>query len=101
MLEKLRLLIETKQYLIRLHARERMLEQDISFHEIRESLMNGEIIEEYLDDRPFPSVLVFGLTAKQRPLHTIWAVDEHNLAYLISAYEPDLDQWKEYKERTK
>lgn len=100
MLDSLRFLIKQKKYLVRLHARERMLERNILFQEIRESLKNGEIIEEYLDDRPFPSFLVFGLTMKHRPLHSIWALDKERLAYLISAYEPDPDQWQDYKERT-
>ena len=101
MLEKVQSLVEEKKYLVRLHARERMLERDISFQEIRECLENSKIIEDYSEDRPFPSFLALGFTANNRPLHSIWAVDDDNLAYLISVYDPDPDMWIDYKERNK
>ena len=101
MLKIVQSLIKQKKYLVRLHARERMLEREITFQETRESLENSRIIEEYLDDRPFPSFLAFGFTSNNRPLHTIWALDDKNLAYLISAYEPDPEMWINFKERKK
>jgi len=99
MLKKVQSLVEVKKYLVRLHARERMLERDILFQEIRECLENSKIIENYFEDRPFPSFLALGFTSNNRPLHTIWALDDENLAYLISVYEPDPDMWINYKER--
>jgi len=101
MLEKVQSLIKKKKYLVRLHARERMLEREITFQEIHESLDNSEIIENYSDDRPFPSFLALGFTTNNRPLHTIWALKDNNLAYLISAYEPDPEMWIKFKERKK
>ena len=101
MLEKVQSLIEEKKYIVRLHARERMLERDITFQEIRECLENSKIIDDYSDDRPFPSFLALGFTTNNRPLHTIWALDDDNLAYFISVYEPDPDMWIDYKERKK
>ena len=87
--------------MVRLHARERMLERDITFQEVCECLKNDKIIEEYSDDRPFPSFLALGFTTSNRPLHTIWALKDNNLAYLISVYEPDPDTWINLKERKK
>jgi len=101
MLKKLQTLLNTRKYLVRLHARERMIDRNIQFQEIRESLNSGVIIETYQDDRPFPSFLILGFTKNNRPLHSIWALDDKNLAYLISAYDPDPNQWKEYKVRRK
>lgn len=101
MLKKVQSLIEKRKYLVRLHARERMLEREITFQEVRETLKNSKIIEEYSDDRPFPSFLALGFTPNNRPLHTIWALKNDCLVYLISVYEPDPDKWINYKERKK
>ncbi|MFX0174579.1 MAG: DUF4258 domain-containing protein [Candidatus Hodarchaeota archaeon] len=101
MLKKVQSLINQKKYLVRLHARERMLEREITFQEVRETLENSKIIEEYLDDRPFPSFLALGFTSNNRPLHTIWALKNETLVYLISVYEPDPEIWINFKERKK
>ncbi len=101
MLKKVQSLIEKRKYLVRLHARERMLERELTFQEVRETLKNSKIIEEYSDDRPFPSFLALGFTSNNRPLHTIWALKNDSLVYLISVYEPDPDKWINYKERKK
>jgi hypothetical protein len=48
------------RYLIfRLHALQQMFQRGISDREIRELLKYGTIIEEYADDLPYPSCLVF------------------------------------------
>lgn len=71
-------------------------------HEVFEAVCNGEIIEEYLEDRPYPSVLIFGRTALDRPLHIVCAYNvEENLAIVITVYHPDPELWVEYKGRKK
>ena len=49
---------------ITLHAmREKSPERDnISEKELVEAILNGEIIEDYHNDKPFPSCLIFGRT---------------------------------------
>jgi len=37
-----------------------MFQRDISECEVEYVILNGEIIEEYLDDKPYPSYLVYG-----------------------------------------
>ena len=46
------------------HALERMLERDIYRSDVISVLENGEIIEEYSEDYPFPSVLILGYKEK-------------------------------------
>ena len=66
-----------------------MLERGILRSDIRGIKDDGEIIEEYLDDSPYPSFLVFGL-ARQEPLHTLVAYSESDeRLYVITAYQPD------------
>ena len=61
--------------------------------------MSGEIIEEYPEDYPYPSCLVFGYTLQNRTLHVVVGIGETKL-WLITAYQPDPEQWSEdFKKR--
>ncbi|MEA1947027.1 MAG: DUF4258 domain-containing protein [Thermodesulfobacteriota bacterium] len=73
----------------RKHALERMLERGILRRDVREIVLNGEIIEQYPASAPYPGVLVHGIVSG-RNLHVVisWN-DKSKLAYVISAYEPD------------
>jgi len=42
------------------HARIRMFQRNISTDDIKEAIMRGEMIEEYVEDEPCPSALVLG-----------------------------------------
>lgn len=44
------------------HCLERMQERDISRNDVKNGILTGEIIEEYPDDFPNPSCLIFGYT---------------------------------------
>lgn len=76
------------------HAIKRMFERSITKADIRRALVSGEVINEYPDDKPYPSRLVLGWSAK-RALHIVIAMDakEHKL-YIVTVYEPGLDQWE-------
>ncbi|MFQ6055664.1 MAG: DUF4258 domain-containing protein [Methanosarcinales archaeon] len=75
----------------------------IKTKEVYEAVMNGEIIEEYPDDKPFPSVLINGKTKMDRNIHVVCAYsEEHNKVIIITVYEPDLLRWEsDYKKRRK
>lgn len=77
------------------HALERMLEREISRNDVKEVLSEGEIIENYPDDHPFPSILVLGFL-NEKPLHVVIGMDkEENWCYVITAYRPDPDHFKQ------
>lgn len=79
----------------RIHALRQMFQRKISDSDIRELLGLGVIIEEYPDDVPYPSFLIFGIV-NGRPLHVVMAYNNVDReAILITAYEPDLDSWSE------
>lgn len=42
------------------HASQRMIERDIKRPSVTEAILNGEIIEDYPEDFPFPSCLILG-----------------------------------------
>ncbi len=82
-----------RSLVFRAHATSRMLERDILLSEVRDVLLQGEVIERYPDDRPFPSRLVLGWAAG-RALHVVAADDAGSLTFVITAYEPDPDEWE-------
>ena len=84
-----------------LHALERILERDISRVEVIEAMMEGEIIEVYAADRPYPSCQIMRLGTQ--PLHVVAAVDaEANLCHVITAYRPGLDRFEpDFRRRRK
>ena len=75
------------------HFHNRIKERLIKHADIRSAIMNGEIIEQYLDDYPNPSVLILGYTRDNGPLHVAVGMADNKL-WLITAYFPTLDIWE-------
>lgn len=84
---------------IKKHTFIRMYQRKISADEVRESLNNGKVIEDYPEDRPLPSQLILGYTKQKRPVHTVVAVDKEEMLWIITVYEPSLEEWQEGFER--
>lgn len=74
------------------HVAKRMLKRQIFPEEVIDTLMQGIIIEDYPDDYPFPSCLVFAANVNGRPLHVVCSIGEEML-YIITAYQPDSTRW--------
>lgn len=71
------------------HALERMLVRGISREAVKTAVESGEIIENYPNDTPFPSVLLLGWVQTQ-PIHVVLSYDDvSGYAFVITAYEPD------------
>ena len=76
------------------HADEEAYADRLSFEEIFYSVFQGTVIEDYPDDRPYPSCLVYGHTFSGEPIHSVWAHNEKNQwAVLITVYRPDPKRW--------
>lgn len=82
------------------HALEQMMERGISRNMVKEVLRSGEIIEDYPDDKPYPSGLFLGWI-KGEPLHVVAAFDSlTGWCFIITAYKPDLEHFEpDYKTR--
>jgi hypothetical protein len=91
-IEDLRQAFTDNKIVWRDHAAEKMTERNILRSEVRQCIMSGEIIEKYIGDKPFPSCLVFGVTIKNRPLHTVCSISGGYI-YIITAYEPNTFKW--------
>lgn len=78
----------------RVHAVRRMFERGISSQDVRDVLRTGTIINDYMDDQPYPSRLVLGF-ANGRALHVVVARNpEDNTEIVITVYEPDKAVWE-------
>lgn len=78
----------------RVHATKRMFQRDITETDVIGILFNGDIIERYEDDFPFPSVLLNGRSLNGRPLHAVVGVDIiEKRVYIITVYEPEVQKW--------
>lgn len=74
----------------------------IKEHEVFESIVSGQIIESYPDDKPYPSTLIFGRSKQNRPLHIVCAYNkDDDLTIVITVYQPDPKLWIDYKIRRK
>lgn len=80
------------------HALQRMFERDITFDEVEKTLHQGTIIQEYNDDRPFPSKLVSSVN-NGKPLHVVYALDTTGsdlvVWIVVTVYRPSLDEWND------
>jgi len=77
------------------HAIARMFKRRIRQSDVISIVRNGEIITQYPDDQPFPSVLMMDFTEEKRPLHVVAAIDaETSTIFVITAYEPDSAIWQ-------
>jgi len=83
------------------HMIQRMRERNITRTDVLECILEGEIIEQYDKDYPYPSCLILGRTKKGNVLHVVCAVGEGWL-WLITAYYPSKDEWcDDFKTRRK
>ena len=100
--DKLRAILFAGRFEWRKHVLQRLAERGIRQASVVEVLLRGERIEDYPDDRPYPSALFFGM-AEGKPLHAVAALDETDeWAYVITVYEPDLEHFEaDYKTRRK
>ena len=83
--------IHNREYRLSEHAVKRMIQRSIERHEVEESILNGEIIEDYPDDKYSPSCLIYGKTIDGRSLHV--QVSYPPKVVVVTLYEPDPEEW--------
>jgi hypothetical protein len=86
--------IKDKRYRITDHAEEEAYDDRIPLSEILNTIRTGEILEQYPDDKPYPSCLVYSRLNNGDPIHTVWAFNDATKAsVLITTYRPDPQRW--------
>ena len=81
------------------HAVDQTTLRHIAVQELREAIANGEVIEDYPNDKYGPSCLVLGFTDAGRPIHVQCSHPSRSLIKIITAYQPDPDEWDDFKHR--
>ena len=89
----LRKLCMNSRTMLTQHAFRRCLERGIEIQDMETVIMRGAIIEQYPDDTPYPSCLIFGRTPDGLPLHVVVGSDGKKL-WFITSYYPDADTWE-------
>ena len=69
------------------HLLTRIRQRNIRLEDIKNAILNGEIIEQYHDDYPFPSCLI-----NSENIHIVCSIGEGYL-YVITAYRPSSEKW--------
>ena len=85
-------LIKTEKIIWTNHVMVRLLQRNITQDDIEYALMNGEIIESYEDDYPYPSCLVFGINKNNEIIHMVCGSNGESL-WIITAYYPNAKEW--------
>jgi hypothetical protein len=70
-----------------------------TLEQIRQMSENARVIEDYLQDKYAPSCLLLGFTETGRPLHIQISYADFETARIITIYEPDLNEWIEFKKQ--
>lgn len=76
------------------HVIVRLFQRNITQEDIEKALLNGEIIEEYENDYPYPSCLVCGINVNNKIIHVVCGYNGEEL-WIITAYYPDNKEWKD------
>ena len=75
------------------HVIVRLFQRNITQEDIQSAILNGEIIEEYENDYPYASCLVYGINIENKVLHIVCGMNESEL-WIITAYYPDNVSWE-------
>lgn len=76
------------------HASTRGRKRKISQEDIKCCIMSGEIIEQYPEDFPWPSCLVFGYAKDGKVIHVVMS-DNGEFSKIITTYIPDTDTFED------
>ena len=66
------------------HAVKRMLEKGISGFEVEQTILFGEVLQDYESDKPYPSKLLLKFV-KDRPVHVVVAKNLENGSCIVSS----------------
>ena len=75
------------------HAVDQSILRQIRVQDIREAIANGQVIEDYPNDKYGPSCLICGLAQAQRPIHVQCSYPSRPIIKIITVYEPAPYRW--------
>jgi hypothetical protein len=99
MIEQIRAKVTAGLFEFSKHAVDQSITRRIPVEEMREAFPDGEIIEDYPDDKYGPSCLILGFTRAGRPLHIQCSYPSRPVLKIITLYEPDPNLWIDFRVR--
>ena len=75
-----------------------MGQRSITTRELEEAVTEGEVIEDYPEDKYRPSCLILGMTSAGRTLH-IQCSEPMPEVIVVTCYDPDPGEWENYRRR--
>ena len=86
--------LECSRLVFSRHALHRMNARAISEIDVRVVVAGGEVIADYADDKPYPSVLLLGFVG-DRKLHVVIARESSTgQCVVVTAYEAKPEKWE-------
>lgn len=93
-----------RSFYITEHALVEMDNDGLEIEDVMRISESGTLLEDYPDDRPFPSSLKLGWSGEgtDEPVHVVSAKEPEGRIHIITAYRPDPRKWDEsFKKRKK
>ena len=91
-IENIKRLMKKRNIIWTKHCLNRLNQRDILIADVKFAINNGNIIEYYNNDYPFPSCLILGRSLSNRQIHIVCAINDETL-YIITVYYPDNINW--------
>jgi hypothetical protein len=91
--------IATSAFELSQHAVDQTIARSIDLDEVEESIVGGEVIEDYPEDKYGPSCLNLGFTRAGRPLHVQASYPTRPPVKIITVYEPDPTRGIDFRTR--
>ena len=99
-IERIRSKVRVGKYTISFIHTQKLRERMIEAADLEEAVFGGTIIESYSDDPRGPSCLILGFSRSGKPLHLVCGNLEEEELLIVTAYEPDPEEWeKDWKTR--
>lgn len=92
-LEQIRQINTPERIIVTEHARVRLVERHITIDDVINCINTGKIIEQYTNDKPFPSCLILGIAVHNKYIHVVISSDGEFI-YLITAYYPSTEKFE-------
>ena len=99
LIEEIRVKVASGNFEFTQHAVDQSLLRQITVNELREAVSTGEVIEDYPQDKYGPSCLLLGFTQAGRPMHIQCSHPSRLVLKIIKLYEPDTNQWINFRQR--
>ena len=98
-LELVRVRVRANDYEFSLHAERERENEHILVEELEQSVLSGELLEDYPDDPRGHSCLIVGFSRVGRAIHSVWGLLPGGRVRVITVYIPLPPKWLDPRTR--